>query len=141
MTHKPASLCAKRRNSSIGGFALLMVPFSKVKIFFPSSDPMLDSPYRFCLCDRLPPDDFFYQPLRGLSVCKQLMLSCHFQFLHENHFSVSGYSATALNRGRSVINKESMVSLLFFPHPLSLTSSVLALTLCCCPREQEFTAC
>lgn len=130
MTHKPASLCAKRRNSSIGGFAHLTVPFSKVRIFFPSSDHTLDSPCRFCSCDHLTPDVVFCQPSRGSSVCKQLMLNWHFQFLHENHFSVSGYNATALNRGRSVINKEGLISLLFFPHPLSLTSSVLALTLC-----------
>lgn len=68
---------------------------------------------RSCSCACFPPVFAFCQPWRGSSVCKQLMLRWHFHFLHENHLSVPGSSETVLNRGRSLLNKGSVVSLLF----------------------------
>lgn len=84
---------------------------------------------------------FLCQPLRGLSVCKQLMLRWHFQFLHENHFSVSGYSGTVSNRGRNMINEGTSVSLVLFPLPCLWLHLHWLLCRGVCAGEQKFMAC
>lgn len=113
---------------------------AKSRFFYPYSEHTLGGHLRFCSRDRFPPNWFsFCLPLRGLSVCKQLMLRQRFQFLHENHFSVSEYSGTVLNRGRSRTNKGSMAPFFFIP----CVWPRLHWLFCCGvqAREQEFVAC
>lgn len=120
----------------------MTILFSKVEIFFlfllwSYTWQSLQVLFTWLFATRL----IFCQPLRGLSACKQLMLRWHFQFLHENHFSVPGSSETVLNRGRSMINKGSMVSLFFFHIPCLWPHLHWLLCHGVCAREQKFIAC